>query len=215
MITEIEIPNKVPVMILRGVTLFPHCILPLHIFEKRYQEMLQFSLETDRMFAVAGLDQQKSIELDQEIPFSIATVGLIKMSKKGEDNLSNLVLQGLTRVRLSPTSHEYSFPYMETAVLRSELGATTEELQQEKENLLKIVSILAQRNSNIPQDIISFLQNIEELESLVDLAAYAFIQKDEVKQKILELTKVKDKYVMLKLQLLQQINQTDSSDELL
>ena len=37
---EIEIPKEVPVMTIGGMVLFPQAVMPLHIFEPRYQEML-------------------------------------------------------------------------------------------------------------------------------------------------------------------------------
>ena len=38
--SKLSIPNKVPFMCLDGVFLIKNCVLPLHIFENRYREML-------------------------------------------------------------------------------------------------------------------------------------------------------------------------------
>ena len=56
----IEIPTEVPVMALSNAVLFPHSLLPLHIFEPRYRDMLAHSLDGDRMFSVALM--KKGIE---------------------------------------------------------------------------------------------------------------------------------------------------------
>ena len=37
---SVQLPASMPVMALPGVTLFPNALLPLFIFEPRYQEML-------------------------------------------------------------------------------------------------------------------------------------------------------------------------------
>src|SRR5437867_1357889 len=47
--------NPVPVFPLPGVVLFPHAILPLHIFELRYRTMVREALSGERMIAVALL----------------------------------------------------------------------------------------------------------------------------------------------------------------
>ena len=40
----VELPAAVPVMPLPGVLLFPNALLPLHIFEPRFREMLAHAL---------------------------------------------------------------------------------------------------------------------------------------------------------------------------
>ena len=54
-----ELPDQVPVMPLPGALLFPHALLPLHIFEPRYQEMLHLALSEHRMFCVALIRPQR------------------------------------------------------------------------------------------------------------------------------------------------------------
>ena len=49
----VELPAAVPVMPLPGVLLFPNALLPLHIFEPRFREMLARALDDNRMLCVA------------------------------------------------------------------------------------------------------------------------------------------------------------------
>lgn len=51
----IYVPSIVPVFPLPGVVLFPHTILPLHIFEPRYREMFADAIEGNGIIAVAQL----------------------------------------------------------------------------------------------------------------------------------------------------------------
>jgi Lon protease-like protein len=105
----IEIPTEVPVMALSNAVLFPHSLLPLHIFEPRYRDLLAHSLDGDRMFSVAlmkrGIDEAAGI--DDLCP--VAGVGLIRACVGNENGTSNLVLQGLARVRLVDWAQEKSF----------------------------------------------------------------------------------------------------------
>ena len=57
---SITLPDQVPVMPLPGALLFPHALLPLHIFEPRYQEMLEHALSEHRMFCVALVKPQRA-----------------------------------------------------------------------------------------------------------------------------------------------------------
>lgn len=91
-----RLPNDVPVMTLSNVILFPHAMLPLHIFEPRYRRMLRDALAGDRMFAVA---LQKPGRV-REMPSPVAGLGLIRVAVENPDGTSNLILQGIARVAL-------------------------------------------------------------------------------------------------------------------
>ena len=91
-----EIPDRTGVMILGGCNLFPQSLFPLFIFEPRYRTMLAEALDTHRMFCLA---MQKP-GVARETPCRIAGLGLVRASVLNENGTSNLVLQGLIRVRL-------------------------------------------------------------------------------------------------------------------
>ncbi len=92
-----ELPETAGFMILSGATLFPRQLLPLHIFEPRYRQMLADALEGDRMFGVAmKLDDG----ISGEEPHSVAGLGLIKVAVEQSDGTSNVILEGMKRVRL-------------------------------------------------------------------------------------------------------------------
>ena len=83
-------------MTLRGVVLFPHAMLPLRIFEDRYKKMLSDVLKKDRMFAVVAQREKCDDESSEEPPFEVATIGLVRVSKKNPDGTSFVMLQGVS-----------------------------------------------------------------------------------------------------------------------
>src|ERR1700744_4463519 len=92
---EIHLPEEVPVMTLPEVAFFPQALLPLHIFEPRYREMLAEVLATNRLMAVVGLDVRPG--RSPEAPYPVAGVGIIRACQGNDDGTSNLLLQGLCR----------------------------------------------------------------------------------------------------------------------
>jgi len=93
-------------MPLPGAVLFPHALLPLYIFEARYRKMLEHALRKHRMFCVTLV---KPICPDWDAPedfFHLATAGLIRACVERSDGTSNLVLQGLQRVRFTSFERE-------------------------------------------------------------------------------------------------------------
>jgi len=86
---------------LPNVALFPHVLLPLHIFEPRYIAMVESALEGDGLIAMAQ-PNPGSQSADDESPelFPVICVGRIVHHVRLEDGRYNLVLQGTRRARI-------------------------------------------------------------------------------------------------------------------
>lgn len=88
--------QAVPVFPLNGQALFPYMSLPLHIFEPRYVEMIEYALEHDKLIAIADVNSSQS---NPSLPPMLGA-GVIVHVKKLPENRYNILLQGITRVRL-------------------------------------------------------------------------------------------------------------------
>ena len=99
--STIPLPAEAPVMVLPGAVLFPGSILPLRIFEPRYRAMLQWALEHDRMFCIALMKEGIAEAETEDQFFHTAGIGLVSASVTLADGTSNLMLQGLSRVRFT------------------------------------------------------------------------------------------------------------------
>ena len=123
---ELPLPPEAPVMALPNAILFPHTLLPLHIFEPRYREMLVYALEQHRMFCVALIRPGVAEPAGPGDLFPVAGIGLIRVCVGSEDGTSNLVLQGLARVRLMDFLQETPFRIARIGKVRSEMQNKTE-----------------------------------------------------------------------------------------
>ncbi|MDB6069976.1 MAG: hypothetical protein JWL81_1147 [Verrucomicrobiales bacterium] len=90
-------------MLLQQCNVFPHGLLPLHIFEPRYRAMLKHALMTDRMLCIGTLtpgsgDEEMDVESDDRID-EYSTAAVVRACVGNEDGTSQLVLQGMQRVR--------------------------------------------------------------------------------------------------------------------
>ncbi len=183
---EIEIPREVPVMTLSQTVLFPQAMMPLFIFEPRYREMLSTVLEEDRIFAVAALDERDEDAEVLETPYSIAGVGVVRACKQNPDGTSNLILQGLARVEFENFVCEEPYRRARIHKLMSESDGSEETLGSIQPTLLALVQIQMRLGAEIPQDVLQFLSNIKEPESVLDLAIYTLCPSGSFKQELLE-----------------------------
>lgn len=112
-----SVPSQSAVMILPNATLFPHGMLPLHIFEPRYRQMLADSLEAGRVFTIA-LRAASHPEIER--PEKVGGLGMIRASVENSDGTSNLFLQGLSRVEIGDLISEDPYPVFEIRELPDE-----------------------------------------------------------------------------------------------
>jgi Lon protease-like protein len=185
MAQSIPLPKEVPVMPLPGALLFPHALLPLHIFEPRYREMLEHALREQRMFSVALLKPQRTDWRSQADFFHVAGVGLIRACVGCGDGTSNLILQGLQRVRFTGFAQEIPFPIAEVEALESE---STESVEADAlgAKVVELYSKLKTDGRQLPEKVDKYLSRLDDMEMLADLMAATFITDPQRKQQLLE-----------------------------
>lgn len=82
-----------------GTVLFPGMLLPLHIFEDRYREMIGACLVTDRTFGVLLI--HKGLEVGEPAePYEVGTLARILDVERQPDGRMNIVTLGIQRFRL-------------------------------------------------------------------------------------------------------------------
>jgi Lon protease-like protein len=182
---SITLPDQVPVMPLPGALLFPHALLPLHIFEPRYQEMLEHALKEHRMFSVALLKPQRTQWNSTEDFFHVAGVGLIRACVGRGDGTSNLILQGLQRVRFTGFAQSAPFPIARIESLKSE-STPSVETDALGAKVIELYSKLKDTGRQLPEKVDRYLSHLGDTEMLADLMAATFVNDPLRRQQLLE-----------------------------
>jgi len=102
------VPEELPLFPLNTV-LFPGMPLPLHIFEYRYREMIDFCSENEKEFGVVLIKEGTEVG-EPATPFEIGTMARIVGINRLEDGRMNIVTVGTRRFRLvnlSPDKKSY------------------------------------------------------------------------------------------------------------
>ena len=182
---SITLPDRVPVMPLFGALLFPHALLPLHIFEPRYQEMLELALRQHRMFSIALVKPQRTEWRSADDFFHIAGVGLIRACVGRGDGTSNLILQGLQRVRFAGFEQTAPFPIARIEPVESK-SAPSVETDALGAKVLEFYSKLKDKGRQLPEKVDQYLSHLGDAEMLADLMAATFINDPLRRQQVLE-----------------------------
>ena len=96
-----DFSGKVRLFPLPNLVMFPHVLQPLHVFEPRYRELVEESLDGDRLIAMAVLAPgwESNYEGRPDL-HPVACLGRIASHQRLEDGRFNLLLAGLKRVEL-------------------------------------------------------------------------------------------------------------------
>jgi Lon protease-like protein len=99
---------RVAVFPLPKLVMFPGTLLPLHIFEPRYRDMLRDCLETDdKLLAVAQLRPGWESEYNgNPAIYEVGGVGAIEEHRHNPDGTYDVVVRAFARVRLEELPHE-------------------------------------------------------------------------------------------------------------
>ncbi|MFK7741586.1 MAG: LON peptidase substrate-binding domain-containing protein [Planctomycetota bacterium] len=135
---EPSLPNgAVPVFPLGGVFLFPHQVLPLHIFEPRYRDMVADLLDGPGRLVIASPLIGES-ETDDHVPEIVPVGGLgeILRHEKHPDGRYSIWVLGVARVHIQevPSDKLYRqvevLPFVETDVPEETAFGLAEELRE-------------------------------------------------------------------------------------
>lgn len=99
--------RRIPIFPLNTV-LFPGMLLPLHIFEPRYREMIKRCLEGDRTFGVCLIAAGQEVGGEAD-PFPIGTLCEIRTVESLDDGRMHLVTHGVERFRIRRLIREHAY----------------------------------------------------------------------------------------------------------
>ena len=180
-----ELPERVPVMPLPSALLFPHALLPLYIFEPRYRTMLEHALRQHRMFCIALLKRDHEEWQSTDDFFHIAGVGLIRACVGRRDGTSNLILQGICRVRFSRFDQSAPFPIAQIEQLESQATPSVE-TDALSAKVIELYTKLKENGRKLPEKVDRYLSELSNTEVLADLMAATFVNDPLRRQQILE-----------------------------
>ncbi len=186
---EVEIPDRLPVLPVRDIVVFPYMILPLFVGREMSIKAIEHSLSTNKMIMLLT---QKDLNVENPTPdelYPIGTVGLIMRMLKLPDGRVKILVQGLTKARALRFSQEEPFF---TADIEKIIDYKPEEVTIEIEALMRTVKEQINKTASLGKtilpDIMVVIENLDDPGKIADLIASNIGLKTEQAQEILEIT---------------------------
>jgi ATP-dependent Lon protease len=186
---KLQIPPKLPVLLLRDIVVFPYMIAPLFVGREKSKNAIDHSLSTHRMILLLTQKEMEVEEPKRDDVYDVGTVALIMRMLKLPDGRIRILAQGLIRAKIETYEDDQGFVQAQVSVLHE---PEIKERSIENEALIRNVrSGLEKATSlgkNIPPEVLIIAANVEEMGRLADLTAANLELKVEESQKILEIT---------------------------
>ncbi|MEZ4622859.1 MAG: LON peptidase substrate-binding domain-containing protein [Caldilineaceae bacterium] len=97
-----------PLFPLKNVVLFPGMVLPLHIFEPRYREMINRCIDEQLPFGVVLIEEGTEIG-EAATPHRIGTGAKIIRVERLEDGRMNITALGTERFQIQEVHHDRAY----------------------------------------------------------------------------------------------------------
>ena len=180
----VPLPDRLPVLALPGVILFPHVVLPLAINQAEQIALIDDVLQGNKQLVVAALKPDHE-ESSSEAPFyEVGTLAQIVRMVKLPDDSVRMLVQGQSRVELrEPFRRDgvWIASVRELEVVGAR-GSEAEALRRSVADLFKEVVALA---PGMPDEVAPLIDSIDDPEKLADFAAANMPFSTEAKQELL------------------------------
>jgi Lon protease-like protein len=175
---------EMPLFPLKNVVLFPGMVLPLHIFELRYREMINRCIDERIPFGVVLIDEGQEVGPIAQ-PHTVGTAARIVRVDRLDDGCMNITAVGTQRFRILELNHAHSYLSASVSQFPVVNGATkqaTELAQHVRPQVMEYVELLSKAsNTNLRLDRLP-----EDPLTLAFMIAIALQVKPQDKQRLLE-----------------------------
>lgn len=170
---SIEFKDKLPLLPIRDLVVYPFMILPLFVGRESSIEAVEYAINhTDRLILLAS---QKDIKAEHPSPkeiFEIGTVAMIMRMRKLPDGRIKILVQGLSKARI--TSYDQEQPFFLTKLAKLEdvkedpnPVKTSALIRTIKDQLEKVISL----GKVLSPDILTVIEDIQDAGRLADLVS--------------------------------------------
>lgn len=188
---RVNFGRPMPVFPLSGVALLPQQVVPLHIFEPRYRQMVSRALDASGQIAIASFrGDEWSQNYHGRPPLRPAVcVGQIEQHERLADGRYNLLLQGVCRARIvqeEPPDQERLFreAMLEPVGVDQIDPPDLEELRAWVRWQLEDGPLAGLSRAD---DVLEFVQNDDvPTGALMEIVAFSLVADDEIRYRLLQ-----------------------------
>ena len=186
----LRIPEMLPVLPLRDISIFPFMIVPLFVSRERSIRAVDQALAENRMILLTAQRDANKEEPSGEDLYQIGTVAIIMRMLKLPDGRIRILVQGISRARLHYVEERDRHLQARIEELKEEAPPPSLELEALTRNIRSAIEKAISLGKNISPEVMAIITTVEDPARLADLAASNIDLGVEEAQSILETVEV-------------------------
>lgn len=192
--TNNRIPRTLPVLHLGNVVMFPYLLMPLVVSDEESKLVIDYALSNDKLMAFF-LDKEKGDNGETELATIGTAVTILRMLRNQDGSIS-LLLQGTSRIKQQKVVQKTPFIMVDVESITEQSNEDTE-IQAYRTIALELLDKISQESSLLNKEMISGLSNIKQAGRVADIIAGNIDLPVADRQKILELSNLKQRFRFL------------------
>src|SRR5262245_8818882 len=178
---------------LPNLVLFPHIVVPLHIFEERYKAMINGCIERGEVFGLVLLRSGAEEETEETIHRVGVSARIVEVERLEEGRL-NILCEGESRFRIYRFSQQTPFWKGTVDFFEDKDPQPKESLYEQVAELYRSVAALSAKLSGSEETEVALPESATDLSYMV---SYVLDIDAEDKQKLLEMDSTAERLRML------------------
>lgn len=182
-----KVPQSLPLLPLRGLSVFPGMILHFDVGRKKSMKAIAAVMENDQLIYLTAQRDIKEDESDIASLFEIGTVAKVKQIVQMPGENMRVLIEGIYRAKT--VSIEKTTPYFTALVEPCEIkGRNPSKIKATayKRKLEELIEQYSELGPNLPQDIFTEIMASKDIGYIADYVASNVLSEFEDKQKVLE-----------------------------
>jgi ATP-dependent Lon protease len=183
---QLNIPETLPVLVLRDIVVFPYMIVPLYVGRAKSKRAVDKALNSDRMILLLTQKDPNVEDPTEQQLYMSGTVGLIVRMLKLPDGRMRVLVQGISRVKVNMLNDDGRIIEADVRVVEDkEPKRLTMKDKALVKNVREKFEQTARMGKQIPNEMFVIVENIDEPGKLADIIAANLDLKIPDSEKIL------------------------------
>ena len=178
--------QKLPLLPLRDLIIFPHMMMPLFVGREKSINALEEAMSKQTDIVLAAQRDAKTNSPEPKDIYSVGTVGTIIQLLRLPDGTVKVLVEGKRRVRIKDFTQTDGFFVVDCEDI-NEVIANETEAKALVRSVKSTFETYVKLNKRIPPEILMRVSTIEDIGELADIIVAQLNLKLEDKQKILEI----------------------------
>ena len=191
------LPRRLPVLPLRDVVIYPYMIFPVLVGRESSLRAANAAVERDKYIFLAAQKSPDKEEPTREDIYVEGTIAKIIQTLKLPNGLMKILVDGVAQAFVKGFVANKQFLEVDVEPILYDDGELTQEIDALMRHVSSLFTEYVHLNRNLPSEVVVAFENIKDPRRRLFYVAANIAQAVQPKQKLLQITSLKEQYFEL------------------